>query len=125
MINYKQLFIDSVIPILGRLSLRKNKYVNVIYYHDVVSGEGYSLMHMNIEKFKHQISYLKKKGYETLRFDDLDNPELFKFKKKRVVIAFDDGWKSNYDLIFDWMKEQGIKYNIYLTIGEIGNNPEY
>lgn len=125
MINYKQLFIDSVIPILGRLSLRKNKYVNVIYYHDVVSGEGYSLMQMNIEKFKHQISHLKKKGYETLRFDDLDNPELFKFKKKRVVIAFDDGWKSNYDLIFDWMKEQRIKYNVYLTIGEIDNNPDY
>ena len=52
MISYKQLFIDIVIPFLGKLFLKKNKYVNVIYYHDIVSGEGYSLMQMNIEKFK-------------------------------------------------------------------------
>ncbi len=123
--NLKQYFFDHVIPFLGRVFLSKNDYVNVIYYHDIVEDKGYSLMQMNIEKFKHQMLYIKKQGYETLRFDDLNTPSLFKFKKKRVVIAFDDGWKSNYALIFDWMKEQGIKYNIYLTIGEIGNNPEY
>lgn len=125
MSKLKQFFFDHIIPFLGRIFLSKNKYVNVIYYHDIVEDRGFSLMQMNIEKFKRQMSYLKDNGYKTLRFDDLDNPELFKFKKKRVVIAFDDGWKSNYSLIFDWMKEQAIKYNIYLTIGEIGNNPEY
>ena len=123
--NPKQFFFDNVIPFLGRVFLAKNKYVNVIYYHDIVKNEGFSLMQMNIDKFKEQMLYIKTQRYETLRFDDLDNPEHFKFRKKRVVIAFDDGWKSNYSLIFDWMKDQGIKYNIYLTMGEIGNNPDY
>ena len=111
-------------PIIGALLLKKNKFCNVIYYHDIVEGTGYSFMQMNIEHFKQQMLYLKRKGYETLRFDDLDDPAKFKFRKKRIVIGFDDGWKSNY-AIFGWMKEQDIKYNIYLTMGEIGNNPDY
>ena len=123
--NLKQYFFDNIVPFLGKIFVSNNKYVNVIYYHDIVEGKGYSMMQMNVEKFKQQMLFIKRNGYETLRFDDLNKLELIKFKKKRVVIAFDDGWKSNYSLIFDWMKEKGIKYNIYLTMGEIGVNPGY
>ena len=113
------------IPFWGFVLRRKNKYCNIIYFHDIVEKDGYSLMKMPVEKFKRMMLYLKKHNFETLRFDDFSNPENLRFKKKRVLIAFDDGWLSNYTMIFDWMKEQGIKYNIYLTMGEIGKNPDY
>ena len=104
--------------------LHRNKFINVFYYHDIVRDNGYSFMRTNIDVFKHQMEWLVSKGYETLRFDDL-NEETLMFKKKKVLIAFDDGWRSNYTEIFEYMKSQGLKYNIFLTMGEINNNPEY
>lgn len=116
---------NHIIPFVGRLRLRKNKYCNVIYYHDIVRDEGYSYMRMPIQQFQEQMLWLVENGYDTLRFDDFQDEEKLKFKKKRVLIAFDDGWLSNYTEIFDFMKLHNIKYNIYLTMGEIGNNADY
>ena len=82
-------------------------------------------MQTNIDVFKRQMEYIAKNGYKTLRFDELNDENNVKFEKRKVVIAFDDGWLSNYTEIFELMKSLGIKYNIYLTINEIGNNPEY
>lgn len=121
----KKVAYNYLIPFVGRLNVGKNKFVNVIYYHDIVKGEGQSFMQTNIEVFKKQIQYIADNGYKTLRFDELDDKDNLKFEKKKVVIAFDDGWLSNYTEIFDFMKSLGIKYNIYLTIGEIGKNPDY
>lgn len=111
-------------PFFGWLFISKNKYVNVIYYHDIVHDEGDTYMRTNIEVFTGQMLWLSKNGYETVRFDELDG-EHIRFKKKRVLIAFDDGWLSNYTEIFDLMRRLGLKYNIFLTMGEIGNNPDY
>lgn len=121
----KRIVYNYTIPFIGRIRVKKNRFVNVIYYHDIVKGEGTSFMRTNIEVFKRQMQYIVDNGYETLRFDELNNEANFRFEKKKVIIAFDDGWLSNYMEIFDFMKSLGVKYNIYLTIGEIGNNPEY
>lgn len=121
----KRLAYNYFIPFIGKLCNGKNKFVNVIYYHDIVKGEGQSFMQTNIELFKRQMQYIAGNGYKTLRFDELNNQDNLKFEKKKVVIAFDDGWLSNYTEIFEFMKSLGIKYNIYLTIGEIGKNPDY
>lgn len=119
-------FIDChIVPFVGWLCNAKNKYVNVIYYHDIVVGEGFSYMRTEKDVFIRHMNYLADNGYETLRFDDLDSDSKQTFEKKRVVIAFDDGWRSNYTEIFDFMKLKNLKYNVFLTIGEIGNNPEY
>ena len=121
----KKILYSRIIPLVGRLNVGRNTFVNVIYYHDIVQGEGQSFMRTNIDVFKCQIEYIAKNGYKTLRFDELNDKENLKFEKKKVVIAFDDGWLSNYNEIFDFMQSLGIKYNIYLTIGEIGKNPDY
>lgn len=113
-----------VIPFFGRLCNSRNKYVNVIYYHDIVHDEGDSYMRTNIDVFKQQMLWLFNNGYETVRFDDLDDEHVC-FRKKRILIAFDDGWLSNYTEIFGLMQELGLKYNIFLTMGEIGTNPDY
>lgn len=123
--SIKRLIYNYLIPNVGNLCVGKNKFVNVIYYHDIVKGEGQSFMRTDIEVFKQQMQYIADNGYITLRFDELDDKDNLKFEKKKVVIAFDDGWLSNYTEIFDFMKSLGIKYNIYLTIGEISKNPDY
>jgi len=121
----KRIAYNYIIPFIGKLRVEKNQFVNIVYYHDIVGGKGQSFMQTNIDVFKRQMQYIVNNGYRTLRFDELNTEENVKFGKKKVVIAFDDGWLSNYTQIFDFMMSLGIKYNIYLTIGEIGKNPDY
>lgn len=120
----KKLVYNCLIPFVGRVVRRRNKLINVIYYHDIVKGIGYKYQQTNIYVFKRQMEYIVSHGYKTLRFDDLNN-ESIKYDDKTVVIAFDDGWKSNYNEIYEYMKARGIKYNIYLAVKEIGVNPDY
>lgn len=122
---FKQIVYNHIIPLAGRMKVGKNQYVNVIYYHDIVQGDGQSFMRTTFDVFKRQMEYIAQKGYKSFRFDELDEDDNVLFDKKKVVIAFDDGWLSNYTVIFDFIQSLGIKYNIFLTIGEIGNNPNY
>lgn len=118
-------FIDyHVVPFFGWVSNSKNKFVNVIYYHDIVPGIGDSYMQTNKGVFFQQMEWLSSNGFETLRFDDI-NEQTIRFKKKRILITFDDGWLSNYNEVFDFMQAHNLKYNIFLTIGEIGKNTNY
>ena len=120
----KKIIYNYGIPFAGRLNHSKNNIVNVIYYHDIVDGKGESFMRTNYDIFKRHMEYISRKGYRTLRFDEL-NDDTIQYNSKNIVIAFDDGWKSNYDKIYDLMKSLGIKYNIYLAVNEIGVNPDY
>lgn len=122
---FNSIIYKFTIPFCGRILVNRNKFVNVIYYHNIVRGEGESFMHINVNLFKKQMQYIYDHGYNTLRFDDLSEQNNLYFKKKTVLIAFDDGWLSNYTEIFDFMQSHDIKYNIFLTIGEICRNPEY
>lgn len=120
----KKIIYNYGIPFAGRLNHSKNNIVNVIYYHDIVDGKGESFMRTNYDIFKRHMEYIASKGYRTLRFDEL-NDDTIQYNRKNIVIAFDDGWKSNYDKIYELMKSLGLKYNIYLAVKEIGTNPDY
>ncbi|MBG9220331.1 polysaccharide deacetylase family protein [Bacteroides ovatus] len=121
----KKIIYQYGIPFVGRICNGRNKFVNVIYYHDIVQGKGNSFQQTNMEVFKRQMHYIASHGYTTLRFDDLKTEAAEKYNPKTIVIAFDDGWKSNYTEIYDFMKSLGIKYSIYLAVKEIGTNPDY
>ena len=121
----KLLVYNHVIPMIGRATKRRNKYINVIYYHDIVKDEAHGSQYMNLDTFKDQMEYLIKKGYKTYTFNEIDKEKNLFFDKKSVLITFDDGWLSNYDEIFSYMKEKGLKYNIFLEVGNIGVNEKY
>jgi peptidoglycan/xylan/chitin deacetylase (PgdA/CDA1 family) len=119
----KRIVFRYVLPYIGMFCCNKNKYVNVIYYHDIVKGKGYGSQQTNLELFKQQMQYIKDRGYTTLTFDELDKDSTY--RPKTVLITFDDGWRSNYTEIFAYMKDMGIKYNIFLEAGNVGKKEEY
>jgi len=121
----KKFLYKNVIPLVGKFCVRKNKIINVIYYHDVVKSHGDSYMRIELDKFKEQMRYLVDHGYKTFTFQELDSVDTLKYNKKNILITFDDGWLSNYTEIFEFMKERGLKYNIFLAAGSINNDPEY
>ena len=118
MSRLKKFLYDCLCPVIGRIQIHNNKYINVIYYHDIVHDDGFSLMRTNIDVFKRQMTWLANHGYKTIRFDELNDKNI-QFNKKTVLISFDDGWRSNYTEIFVFMKTLGIKYNIFFIIYEI------
>ncbi len=119
----KKFAYENLIPLFGKMNSKKNRFAGMIYYHDIVRENGYSYMQINKEKFISQMEYIKEKGYKTLLFEDLN--ENAGFQKNAVLIAFDDGWVSNYTEIFEYMKENNIKYNIFLAAGSIGTDENY
>ena len=123
--SLKRFVYANIVPVISTVLKNKNQYINVIYYHDIVTGDGGGAQQTNIDVFKSHMEYIFKNGYKTLTFDDIEKGADISFKDKCVLITFDDGWFSNYTEIFDFMKEKGIKYNIFLAVGEISNNPQY
>lgn len=121
----KRFIYNNIVPFIGYVFRRHNNYINVIYYHDIVEGEGYSFMKTNIDVFKRQMEYIASNRYHTLRFDDLQSENDEQYRRNNLIIAFDDGWSSNYTMIYDLMKDLGLRYNIYLSIGKIDNDPNY
>ena len=121
----KKFVFERIIPFFGSLYTRKNKFINVIYYHDIVNGNGYGSQQTDLELFKNHMNYIKSKNFSTYTFDELENNENLLYSNDTVLITFDDGWVSNYSEIFDFMKDLNIKYNIFLEVGKIGADPNY
>lgn len=105
----------------------KSKGIKFIYYHDVVLEGGYGYQKINVGNFTKQMNYLVENGYKTLTFDDLDNNETYNCEnnEKNVIIMFDDGWLSNYDIVYPIMQELNLKFNIFLRVGAIGLKGDY
>lgn len=114
-----------IVPSLGRLVLGRNKYINVIYYHDIVDKDAHSYMRTDKDVFKKHMQALAEKGFKTFTFDDLNEDKgRMIFKSRNILITFDDGWKSNYTIL-PMMKQLGLKYNVFLEVGKIGTDPNY
>lgn len=121
----KKLVYAYGIPWLGKIKKKNNKYINVIYYHDIVRDGGKGAQYTDIEIFKQQMKYLQDKGYTTFTFNELDNKSILEYNSKNLLITFDDGWISNYVEIFDYMKSMGLKYNVFLQVGVIDRDEKY
>ncbi|WP_352419466.1 polysaccharide deacetylase family protein [Proteiniborus sp.] len=106
------------------LSWFTKKNLNLIYYHDVVASSGHSYMKIETDKFKEQMEYIKNNIYNTLTFSDLKKEEYLD-RENNVLITFDDGWLSNYEVVYPIMKELDLKFNIFLEVGAIGKKENY
>jgi len=114
--NIEKIIYNGIIPEVGRFFRRPTK-IPVIYYHNVVEdGNGRRFMHTDISVFKNHMEYLKINGYKTYTFKEIPKKFTKKSNSKEVIIAFDDGFLSNYTIVFPLMKKLGLKFNIFLAV---------
>jgi len=91
--------------------------IPILLYHEFYKTEPpqdlYGLI-STPEQFEKDMLYLLKKGYTIVSINDLIDYKngLKALPKKSVVVTFDDGYMSNYTLIYPILK----KYNIPATI---------
>jgi len=99
----------------------RNIDIPIFVYHNIVeeiTGEEYMQTRKDI--FEKQIEGLQSIGYEFIRYDDLISyyKGEKKLKEKTVILTFDDGGESNYNILFPIVK----KYNIPIAINIVDDN---
>jgi len=116
----KILLIILITFILGSITfiLCKPSKIPILGYHSFTVKESTEFK-MNINKFESQMKYLYDHNYKTISPDELYNIyQNKKIPKKTIMITFDDGYQSNYELALPILK----KYNLKATIFIIGYN---
>ncbi|MBP2025575.1 polysaccharide deacetylase family protein [Peptoniphilus stercorisuis] len=97
--------------------------VPILMYHDIrKSGDNADII--SYENFERQIRFLKEEGYNTVDFNDLYNyvNKGVELPNKPILITFDDGYKSNYNLAYPLLKELNYKATIYPIGFSIGKD---
>lgn len=94
--------------------------IPILYYHSIADhpeASRWSFLSLEIDFFRSQISYLKKKGYYSCTWEELYAHLQGKVKlpRKTVFFHFDDGFLDNWSVVYPIMKEAGFKYSVLVT----------
>ncbi len=113
------------IPIVNFIKSSNEYYRNekrilipIFVYHDIVDElTAEEFMQTTKENFEKQIVGLSKLGYKFINYDSLIkyNNGQEKLNEKSILIAFDDGYVGNYEIMYPIIQ----KYNIPVTINII------
>lgn len=94
-------------------------YIPILTYHNVFDGEVEKGDRITVSKkeFEKQIEYLHSNGYIPLFFSEFYDILANKkpIDEKYVVLSFDDGYVSNYDLAYPILKKYNMKANMGLV----------
>ncbi len=86
----------------------------ILMYHQVLEEEPKLAkfnLHVLTQDLEKQLQFLKRKGFETITFEDLLKKRI---PKKPIILTFDDGYENNYDHLFPLLKKYDMKAVIYI-----------
>lgn len=87
----------------------------LMYHHLVPDGQDCNDMTVTESRMEKDLTWLKKHGYTTILPSDLLSEE--PLPEKPILITFDDGYRSNYDLLFPLLQKHEAKASIALIAG--------
>ncbi|MDD5129563.1 MAG: polysaccharide deacetylase family protein [Candidatus Omnitrophica bacterium] len=96
--------------------------VPILMYHNIGYEEG--SFYVAPENFAKQMEYIKNKGYEVITLDELvqgikNNKS---FKRNKVVITFDDGYRDNFQYAYPVLKKFGFPATIFIISDFVGKS---
>ena len=95
----------------------------ILMYHDVTDGPtSDNPMVVTTEKLEGDLCWLKENGYHTILPRELTAGE--PLPEKPVMITFDDGYVSNYRLLFPLLQKYQMKPAICLIVSLTDKDPE-
>lgn len=87
--------------------------IPVLVYHSINNDK--SNLSLKIDNFEKQIKFLKKSGFKTVSFEEIDKNE-----KKQIIITFDDGYKDTCQFALPILKKYNFKATCFLVSNLIG-----
>ena len=89
--------------------------IPVLLYHSISDDD--SIMSLNVNIFENQIKYLKKNGYTSVNFNEINQRE-----KKQIIITFDDGYKDVFVNALPILKKYNFKATCFFVTNFIGQD---
>lgn len=107
-----------------RARLRQEKEVLILLYHNVTDKKSISSkddLYVHIDDFRDQLDYIVEKGYNVMTLQELynlrQNDE--EIPNKTIILTFDDGDKSSYDVVFPELKKRNLKASFFVTTRQL------
>jgi len=96
-----------IVAVLSFVIMKAPSNFPIFIYHNIVEdGETTSSMSISKSKFENDIKIIAEAGYCFILPNDLLKGEL---PRKAVLISFDDGYRSNYEIAFPILKKYNAK----------------
>jgi len=117
---------DLIIPLkpFNRGGLKATGYqtIPVLSYHRVSAAGKVESMTIPQKTFEAQMNYLKENGYAVITIDQFFEFLNFNFQAppKSVVLTFDDGWKSIYEVAYPILKKYNFPATLFVYTDLIG-----
>ena len=92
--------------------------IPVLSYHSI--SDDISHISLNTKIFEKQIIFLKKLGYVSVNFNEID-PN----KKNQIIITFDDGYKDILINALPILKRHNFKATCFFVTNQIGKNNQW
>ena len=86
----------------------------LMYHHFVKEGQGYNTWTLTDTRFQEDLRWLTEHGYTTVLPSQLVNRE--PLPEKAVMLTFDDGYRSNYQLAYPLLQEFQAKAVISIIV---------
>ncbi len=115
-----------VLNIIGFTAYGANG-VPILLYHNV--EEEYdiskSIVTITPKKLEEHITYLMKKGYNPITFDQYFEATKGKYElpENPFIITFDDGYLSNYTLAYPVLQKLNVPATIFVVTSTVGKTP--
>lgn len=91
----------------------------VLLYHNITDtpGDYNPEVHISKELFEEHLMFLKENNYNAITFYDYYNYRIYgsELPENPVIITFDDGYISNYEIAYPLIKEYGLKATIFMV----------
>ena len=126
-LKYFIIILIIVIVVFRFYPKRPNISIPILLYHDFVTEvpledpDNFNYINTK-EGFEENIEYLLNEGYTFISFEELNDAYNNKITlpDKSIMITFDDGYKSNYNLIYPILKKYNVKASIFVVTDNIG-----
>lgn len=102
----------------------KQREIPVLMYHRFIEDhkdKGHFAPYLDIKMFDKHLALLKKLGFETLTFKDLNTNGMISRlnpNKRYCMITVDDGFKDNLTLMLPLLEKHQMKATVFVVTGE-------
>jgi len=109
----------------GGLSPGRYRSVPVLTYHNLSKTES-NIMTVQDTAFEAQMQYLKENDYRVITLNQFYDFVKFNapIPEKSVIITFDDGWRSTYEIGLPILKKFGFPATLFIYTDFVGQSPD-
>ncbi len=108
------MFSVGVLNMLG-----KSKFPLILMFHEISNNKVRSRYTITKNDFINFISFVNDNKILMPSIDELGE-KYIEEQKNSIIITFDDGYESDYNIVFNLLKDRGLKTTFFITTNFIG-----